>query len=306
VTEVRCRTGSVLAGEPMAGTAPRAVGWVAFEQSGPWGAKAFTESHLHPEIGAAVETACKEHGLRPALIRRPGRHPDHGAAHSVLLAHTSPGRSWMLEGRVTHPHELLGLDWLAVTEGDQEAAVVSLPGGRVAESPALLVCTNGSRDRCCAIEGRQVALAAHRLAPGRVWETTHLSGHRFSATAVALPSGQVLGRLTAEGVSGLIEALQQGRIPIGSLRGRSIWSPREQVAEIVVRQELGEDRIDAIVSVEPSSEPAAEDVLTVRHQDGRTWQVEVRSAPGGVARSESCGKPMIAMAPLRGRVLTSP
>lgn len=306
MTAERCMVGSVLAGEPMAGTAPRAVGWVAIEQSGPWGAKAFTESHLHPGVGAALEAACTEHGLRAALIRRPGKHSDQGAAHSVLVAHSAPGRSWLLEGRVDHPHELLTLDWAAVAEGERDVAAASLPGAQTSESPVLLVCTNGSRDQCCAIEGRQVALATHELLPGRVWETTHLSGHRFSATAVTLPSGQVLGRLSAGRGAELVHAIGRDRAPVESLRGRSTWEPRGQVAEIAVRTAIGEDRIDAIVAVEPSPKPGADDVLTVRHSDGRSWQVQVSPGPGGAARSESCGKPAIAMAPLQGRVLTSP
>ena len=303
MTAERCSVGSALAGEPLAGTAPRAIGWVALEQNGPWGAKALTESHLHPEVGAGIEVACQQHGLRPALIRRPGRHPDHGAPRTVLLAHTTPGHTWLLEGQVDHPRELLDLDWRAVAAGDREAAARSLPGARLTDLPALLVCTNGSRDRCCAIEGRKAALAAHDLLPGRIWETTHLSGHRFSATAVALPSGLTHGRLDPEGVAGLIDALGRGRTTVASLRGRSTWSAHGQAAEIAVRESTGEDLVDAIVSVEEVSRPGEEGAWEVRHQDGRRWTVEVTPRDTGSARPESCGKALVALIPLYARLL---
>ncbi len=306
MSELRCSVGSALAGEPMAGTAPQARGWVAVEQAGPWGAKALTSSHLHPEIGAGLQAGCAAHGLRPVLIRRPGRHADVGGPRRVLVAHTSPGRSWLLEGEISHPRELLALDWPAISTGDREAVARSLPSLLPTDLPALLVCTNGSRDRCCAIDGREVAAAAAELLPGRVWETTHLSGHRFSATGVLLPTGQVHGRLTAGEVPGLIESLARGRTPIETLRGRSTWGPREQVAEIAVRQAIGEDRLDAIVGVDAVEHPEVAGALLVRHVDGRTWTVDVRVHDDGAARAESCGKALVSMAPLRARFLPAP
>jgi hypothetical protein len=189
-----------------------------------------------------------------------------------------------------------------VAAGDQDAAARSLATTVPSDAPALLVCTNGSRDRCCAIDGRQVALAAHDLIPDRVWETTHLSGHRFSATAVALPSGQVHGRLTPDQMPGLVGALVEGRTPLTSLRGRSTWGPREQAAEIAVREVIGEDVTDAIVSV--GTEP--DGTVAVHHRDGRRWAVEVHRETDLGMRRESCGKAPVAMTPLRARVLPIP
>ena len=49
-----CSAASALLGEQLAGSSPQAVGWVALEQRGPWGAKAFTASHLDPDLGRAI------------------------------------------------------------------------------------------------------------------------------------------------------------------------------------------------------------------------------------------------------------
>ncbi|HEU5385864.1 MAG TPA: sucrase ferredoxin [Streptosporangiaceae bacterium] len=47
-----------------------------------------------------------------------------------------------------------------------------------------LVCTNGKRDRCCAVRGRPVAAAIADATGWDTWESSHLGGHRFAATAL--------------------------------------------------------------------------------------------------------------------------
>ncbi len=90
---------------PAWGTAPRADFWVAVEQNGPWGAKAFTQSRLDPTVGAALESAAADVGGRALLIRRPASHPD---AHNhprrqVYLAGGLSGAPWLLAGSVSEP-----------------------------------------------------------------------------------------------------------------------------------------------------------------------------------------------------------
>ena len=287
----RCSSVSATVGEQLIGSAPRAAGWVALEQDGPWGARAFTASHLDPALGAEIEHAATMAGVRPSLIRRPGRHADHpGDRRQLLVAHSIPGRSWLLSGCVDDPAVLTKLDWRAVASGDLDAARRSLPLLEVSDEPHLLVCTNGTRDVCCAVTGRPVALAAARSRPGRVWEATHTSGHRFAPTAVLLPHGTLHGRLDGESAASLLSAAARGTTILSGLRGRSAWAPPGQVAELAVREATGELSLDAL-----TVSPDADDWL-VRHRDGRSWQVAVWSEDSEVARPESCGK---AALPLR-------
>jgi hypothetical protein len=255
---------------------------VCLEQNGPWGARAWTSSHLDPALGAEIEAAAAAAGVRPSLVRRPGRHADTGAddVRQVLVAHSLPGASWLLAGAVSEPARLLDLDWEAVAAGDQKAVVASLDG-LLPAPPQLLVCTNGSRDTCCARLGRPVALAAARALPGRVWEVTHTSGHRFAPTTVLLPSGSLHGRVLD--AAPLLVAESEGHLVLPGYRGRSAWPPAGQVAEEHVRRTesitgLDDLRVDAV----------AEDWL-VSHRDGRTWTVSVTAYDAG-ERPESCGK----------------
>jgi hypothetical protein len=280
--DLPCSTTSIAADEMLIGSAPAAIGWVCLEQNGPWGAKAWTSSHLDPAVGAAVESLAVDHQVRPCLIRRPGRHADLGgpSSRSVLVAHSAPGGSWLLAGTVRAPDDLLALDWAAVASGDADAVAASVPG-LVPAAPQLLVCTNGARDTCCARLGRPVAASAARQLPGRVWEVTHTSGHRFAPTTVLLPSGSLHGRVLDAGA--LLLAESAGNLVLAGYRGRSVWPPAGQVAEEHVRRSYGITGLDDLHVSGSGLE------WSVSHRDGRRWQVCVTAYDEG-ERSESCGK----------------
>lgn len=281
--ETSCTDATAAAGEALIGSAPDAIAWVCLEQNGPWGKKAWTDSHLDPELGGRIEQLAGAHKVRPSLIRRPGRSEDVAATgvRQVLVAHTHPDRSWLLVGTISDPADLLDLDWAAVAAGDQEAVLASAPGLAPSEEVQLLVCTNGTRDTCCARLGRPVAAQAAGAYPGRVWEVTHTSGHRFSATTVLLPSGTLHGRVLD--ATPVLAAADRGDLELTGYRGRSTWSSGAQVAEDHVRRTEGITGMDDLV-VEPSV-----DAWTVRHRDGRRWWVAVKAAPGA-DRPDGCGK----------------
>lgn len=308
----RCSDGSVEVDEQLAGSTPHAVAWLALEQNGPWGAKAFTQSHLPAEVGSRIEQLAAAHDVRPALVRRPGRHADgpdqpvsrpasaagsrassHPDGRRLLLAHTVPGRSWLVEGTVTDPAQVLDLDWAALRDGDLDAVRRSLPGLVLADRGQLLVCTNGTRDVCCAVKGRPVALGTAAQAPGRVWEVTHTSGHRFAATAVLLPAGTVHGRLDTAAATRLLEAADRGETVLAGSRGRSTWPAAGQVAELAVRDTIGELALDAMQVSDVAATGDHGWRVEVAHVDGRSWRVDVRSTETGTARAESCGKALV-------------
>lgn len=282
-TAALCTEASRTVGEPLIGSAPDAVAWVCLEQNGPWGAKAWTDSHLDPDLGRQIEELAGQHAVRPSLIRRPGRHADDEGAErrQVLVAHTTPGNTWLLATQVDDPAALLGLDWAAAARGDADAVLASLPGLEHTDANVLLVCTNGTRDQCCALEGRPVAAAAAAAAPGRVWEVTHTSGHRFAATTVLLPAGVLHGRVV-DAVT-LLQAADRDELVLTGYRGRSTWSPGAQVAEEHIRVAetiVGLDDLEVVPEI---------DAWRVRHRDGRSWWVAVSASTSG-ERPESCGK----------------
>ncbi len=296
----RCSDGARAAGEQLAGSAPEAVAWVALEQSGPWGPKAFTASHLDPGLGRRIETAAAEHRVRPALVRRPGRHADEHPGtgpdpRRLLVAHTDPAREWLLQGTLGSPGDLLALDWAALRDGDLDAVRRSLPALQPATEAQLLVCTNGSRDVCCAAKGRPVALAVASQHPGRVWEVTHTSGHRFAPTAALLPAGTLHGHLDATAAEELLRAADRGETVLPGSRGRSTWAAPAQVAELAVREATGELGLGALRVGRVDQDGRHAWTVTLEHLDGRRWSVGVTSEATGVLRAESCGKELHAL-----------
>jgi len=294
MTALSCSDGSLGAHEPLAGTAPYAVAWVALEQNGPWGARALTDSHLDPEVGRALDEVTARHGVRPSLIRRPGRHADepglHAAPRHVLVAHTRPGAMWLLEGTVEDPAAVLALDWPALGAGDAEAVRRSLPALAVSHRPHLLVCTNAKRDVCCAVKGRPVALGAAAVRPGQVWEVTHTSGHRFAPTAVVLPAGTLHGRMQVSDALELLNAAERGATVLKGHRGRSTWPAPAQAAELAVREAHGLLGLDALMVTGHEDTGNRSWLTTVQHTDGRVWQVRVEARESEALRAESCRK----------------
>jgi len=132
------------------------------------------------------------------------------------------------------------------------------------------------------------------LAPGRVWESNHLGGHRFAPTATLLPAGTMYGHLDLEKAEAILTAADRGEMVLTNLRGRSSWTKRGQVAEIAVRTLIGEAALDAISIVAEDL-----DTVVVQHVDGRAWTIQVTSEPADPPRPESCGKEPFAMSILR-------
>lgn len=220
---------------PAWGTASRADFWVALEQPGPWGRKAITQSRLDPIVGAALEDRISSLGGRLVLVRRPGRHVDEGCSTPrtvVVGAGMSAGSPWTGETHLLAPGRLLEL----LTDFDPTAP---RPAWLQPSPPALLVCTNGKRDQCCALEGRDLVgdLASGPLA-AQVWEASHLGGHRFAPTAVVLPTNQSLARLDPTMAAEALAAAAEGRaLAAGMLhdRGLSHLEPADQVVDAHLR-----------------------------------------------------------------------
>jgi hypothetical protein len=302
--DARCALTSRDAGEPLHASAPRARAWLILEQPGPYGFAALSDSHLPERLREALGALPKDTGTTVLLARSVGHHADHHepvARRRFWFAHTSPGGVRMRRGEIDDA-TLLGADLLAVTTAAARGELP--PWGERSTDPLLAVCTNGRRDVCCAVEGRPVAdaLAARADLREHVIEVSHIGGHRFAATALVLPTGDVFGRLDPAHAAEALLAAREGRLaPLEHHRGRSSLSRPAQAAEHAVRRAEGIDALDCLdvlrtvgdaavpVPTRYEGEDGVAD-LQVRHRDGRAWAVHVTRGEGA-ARPESCGKP---------------
>ena len=309
-----CTTASRDLDEPLAGTAATAQTWLLLEQPGPWGAHALTSSRLDPALGRALEASAGKTGVRIALIRRPGRHADCHKDHKdcsapherrVYAAHTTPGNTWLHSAVITDPQRLLDLDFASLGMGLPQTFDAALGGAAHTGDPLALVCTNGKRDRCCALLGRPLAAELAASGVEGVWEVTHLGGHRFSPTMLVLPYGYAYGRVQAHHVKEILQGVREGRVITEGCRGNSAWERPGQAAELAVRAATGEDRAGALTVVRmtdgtdlpgsadrPGSGGAPRWEVTLAHTDGRRWQVTVARGAELPPRPESCGSPL--------------
>jgi hypothetical protein len=227
-----CAEESFARDEPLTATASRVEHWLLVEYAGYW---------PHEPLDAAVFAGSLREHLAAQLDRLP---------RSRLILIKTPRRARRERVRVVygvtrererrlfsleldgHP-DLLGLDVAGALSGEREH-----PGAPL-DHPLLLVCTHGTRDRCCARYGQPLCRAAQAAEPGWAWQSTHVGGDRFAGNLVVLPEGLYFGRVTPEAFASVLGDYLAGRVALEWYRGASCYPMRVQAAEIAVRRATG-------------------------------------------------------------------
>jgi hypothetical protein len=223
----RCSAASRHRGDPLAGSAPVASRWLLVEHQGPWAKQHLDTPPLLGRAGRQVDELCRSFGGKSLLIRRPQRRAPEGDPAWFAV---DTVRGTRLRGTWRHAEDLvaaasaLGTD---LSRADEDAERM------------LLVCTQGTRDSCCAVRGRPIVAQLSKEWPEETWECTHLGGHRFSGTLLSLPDGTCLGHLDPDDAVGVVRSHLDGRLPAERLRGVTRWEPAVQAALAAVLRELG-------------------------------------------------------------------
>lgn len=294
----RCSSQSRAVGESMAGTAPQACAWIVLEHPGPWGARALEGTALPSEVAEHLRDGAGS-GVGVLLARRPDARARLSELHT-WIARSTPGGLLLREGVLTDYSDVLEWDLPAIGRGELP------PFGAVSTQPIHFVCTNGARDQCCAIEGRAlVAELCGSDAPGdlreRVWECSHIGGHRFAPVMLSLPAGTVHGRLTTAEARDVIDRGARGDILLDHYRGRSGLPAPLQAVAIEARRQFGLHGIDDIDVLRVVGERAvpvsacltlddSQITCEVRHHDGRAWRAVAERQTQSFERPESCDR----------------
>ena len=268
---MRCSALAEQLGEPLAGTVDQRRRWLLLEDRSAWGTDAVAE-----RFGADAAATAKRLGLRLLLVRRREGDPADDAVRRAILVDTEAAT--MAVRTVRGPGDL-DVEALATMALDDFGAPMT--------DPILLVCTNGRRDACCALRGRALTNALAEEHAERVWECTHLGGHRLSANLVCLPHGIVYGRVAPEDGPRLADRYLAGELDVEHLRGRSQWPAPAQVAEVELRRRLGLTRIDDLRLVAASVEGDAARV-TLAGPDGTEHALDLIAERLDPPRPISC------------------
>jgi hypothetical protein len=230
-----CSASSRRREEPLTATASRVGRWLLVEHRGAWGPQSVPTTRMPRALSRHLAQVAADAGARLLMVRRPAGVEGDGG-RQVFAVDSHPGHEQVRQLHVRGDVELLGLEWGG-------------PHWQPYDGPLYLVCTHGRHDRCCALRGRPVAQALSRRHPERTWESSHVGGDRFAANLVVLPEGLYVGRVAADEVVALVDALAAGQLPAGHVRGRSSLPLPTQAAQQFARQELDRWAVADLVPV---------------------------------------------------------
>jgi hypothetical protein len=276
-----CATWSRENAESAVGTAASAARFVLVELPLPWPAEIAEHTLLQGCVGDPAARVQAIAGPQPC-----------GYRHTIICY-------WKPDGEWFSGYERTELE---VSRPDLPEVVGRLARGEglVADAASrptidLLLCTHGTRDRCCAkLGGNLYAQLGERLSGrARLWRTSHTGGHRFAPTAITFPDGMTWAGLDVElaegildrtlpveraalhlrGCAGVGDGLQQAADAAAFARNGWSWLNGERRAE--VRYDDGHRA--AVVVVSRSG--GVEETLTANIERGRTIPVVPCGAP---------------------------
>ncbi len=207
--------------ESMWGTANQVDVWLLLEYKPAWQAKVLADNDLAEQTRNWLAHSISRlsdagYKVRPQFVRQPELDRD----DSRLLVAVSER---LLEFSGTGYDFLQSLDLLEIVQNARTYAQL--------EQPRYFVCTNGQRDMCCSRFGLPSYAALRERLGDRVWQVSHLGGHRFAPNVLVLPAGVLYGRVDVAYVSEFLQATESNTLDFSRLRGRSRYPAHVQAAE---------------------------------------------------------------------------
>ena len=271
--------------EPLLGTATHVNVWLLLEVREPWRAKATTDNDL-PALAQSylAEQLAAIPASRLLFIRQPSPAQKR---RRFFVVRTDEAEPALYEFELDEYEALAALDFMAVIDADEAFAA-----NRRAE-PLFLVCTNGTRDRCCAKFGVPLYKALLDRRPESTWQSTHIGGHRYAPNVLFLPHSANYGHLTSEEVGPAVDAYLAGKLyDLERYRGRTYYAPPVQAADTFLRQAL--DLLDLAGLRLRTAELEGEDIWRVRFDlpaSGETHEIVLQSRKTERPRLVSCSSP---------------
>lgn len=146
------------------------------------------------------------------------------------------------------------------------AALQSPPTGE--PTPLYLVCTHGTRDRCCGTLGFPVYRSLVEGGSRKVLQVSHLGGHRYAPVVMALPEWRFFGHVDPQTCLDLDRALASGQPYLSGYRGHgrlpaelqpieaALWEEHAGDLQEVVKHNGSESMIEVKARLKDGSERA--------------------------------------------------
>lgn len=197
--------------------------------------------------------------------------------------------------------DLMKVDLNSISEN----SIPEIAGQKMSQIDELYaVCTNGKHDPCCSTHGVPLynALVQHAGAD-KVWQATHIGGHRMAATMIAFPQGIYYGHLDAFNAEEVVMNHQGGYLLTHKYRGRSAYVNHTLdvdvhravgAAEHHIREQVKKYKIDDLTLQQVKSIGDMEWQVTFCDTDNNRYEVTVETTLSE-PRQSSCNeakKPM--------------
>jgi hypothetical protein len=185
----RCSELTRLAGIDPIGTADCVDGFLLVEWPRPWPKKTNDVGELAEVVAMLTELQQRGRTYRLQLVLGSDTAPGQTTHHVMLYARGRGGFSGfalMEQKAETADVASACRDLVERAHGEPDWAISQ-------DHPMdVLICTHGTRDVCCGSRGSALYRDSGSLHNGsiRLWQTSHLGGHRFAPTALILPDGQ--------------------------------------------------------------------------------------------------------------------
>lgn len=219
-------------GLPLVGTATRSDIWFLIEYPGRWEPRAFEQSEIPAEVKTHIQAAVEQGSrVRTLLIRQDGSRERASIQFFIGLTHPLAPR--LYQYHLEDYHHILDVDLASFAAGE--------PGdpAHLRAEPLYLVCTNGRRDRCCAVYGPEIYQHLTEEAGQAVWQSSHIGGHNQAPISLFFPHGINYAHTTPSEARRLVRAYRRNEVVLHHLRGRVGLDPHIQAAEHFWREQTG-------------------------------------------------------------------
>ncbi len=267
-------------GERPAGSAPSWKRCLVFELPRPWQSDVPDTPHFPEAVKDAA--SCAEEAGRDVRLQCVSPDTEYSTeGHTTVMLFSRPDGPFTAFEREEYlvPTEALGELAGALLVDRKDLGRFARWRRETNGVRDMLVCTHGSRDKCCASMGfpvyeelrqRQAPRLGGRM---RVWQVSHLGGHRLAPNLIDMPSGRNWVRLRPEQVGPLVFHDRPPSDLEANYRGLvGLDSPFEMVAEgeVLMREGWGFAGRPVAVEAVPSSNGV----------EGAQVRVETSSADG--------------------------
>ena len=254
-----CATESKLGNDEQIGSASYFKKLILLEYRLPFKEEAFAESELPQNVKDTLNSylSANEH-TRLLLIRN----PEFEQGELSIFGINNTGKENKVNRKfISSYEEILDIDLSILFEDNSNLNH---------EGYLYLVCTNGTKDKCCAKLGIPIYNEFKKNRPEVTWQCSHVGGDRFAPTMFTIPSCTNYGHLVKEDVTSIINHEENKAIYLDKLRGQAFLNFYEQAATYFLRKKLRDSKLGTIIVIESEKLDSAKFRIVLKNLDTNT------------------------------------